>query len=49
MNIVADESVDAPIVAALRQAGHDVSYIAELSPGVSDDVVLDGANERHCC
>ena len=44
MNLVADESVDGPIVERLRQDGHAVFYIAELDPGIDDDAVLDEAN-----
>lgn len=40
MNIVADENLDKQIVARLRADGHDVSYIAELDPGIDDDTVL---------
>ena len=47
MNLVADESVDRQIVERLRQDGHDVFYIAEVEPGVSDDVVLSRANEKN--
>jgi hypothetical protein len=32
MRLVADESVDQPIVQALREAGYDVTYGAELAP-----------------
>jgi predicted nuclease of predicted toxin-antitoxin system len=46
MNVLADESVDQPIVNRLRQDGHDVVYVAELSPSVSDDDVLQEANFR---
>jgi predicted nuclease of predicted toxin-antitoxin system len=46
MNLLADESVDIQIVAKLRQDGHDVLYIAEIAPGISDDVVLSGASAR---
>lgn len=45
MRLVADEGVDQPIVAALRNAGFDVVYIAELAPGVSDQFVLQQADE----
>lgn len=47
MNLLADESVDRPVVDRLRQQGHDVVYVAELSPGMSDDQVLQYANERN--
>ncbi|HEX6622828.1 MAG TPA: DUF5615 family PIN-like protein [Pyrinomonadaceae bacterium] len=46
MNLLADESVDRQIVERLRQEGHDVLYIAEMEPGITDDVVLGRANER---
>lgn len=45
MNILADESVDGPIVYRLREAGHRVSYIAEMSPGMTDDNVLEAATK----
>ena len=41
MNIVADESVDGPIVARLRRDGHKVQYVAEMTPGIPDEQVLD--------
>jgi predicted nuclease of predicted toxin-antitoxin system len=47
MNLVADEGVDRQIVEQLRQDGHDVAYIAELAPSISDDEVLQQANDRH--
>ena len=46
MNLVADENVDAPIVAALRQEGHGVVYVRELDPGIEDSEVLALANQR---
>jgi predicted nuclease of predicted toxin-antitoxin system len=46
VNLVADEGVDRPIVEQLRQDGHEVLYIAELSPSLSDDDVLQQANAR---
>lgn len=46
MNFVADECVDAAVVSALRQAGHDVWYVAEQAPSVADDAVLVEANAR---
>jgi len=44
LDLVADENVDAPIVAALRAAGHRTVYVQELDPGIDDDQVLDLAN-----
>lgn len=46
MNFLADESVDRQIVDSLRQRGHDVLYVAEMEPGISDDAVLDLANRE---
>lgn len=46
MNFLADESVDRQIVARLRRDGHAVRYIAEMAPGMSDDRVLDLANQE---
>ncbi|WP_448383525.1 DUF5615 family PIN-like protein [Desulfosoma sp.] len=46
MNFVADESVDCPIVARLRREGYQISYVAELGPGMPDDAVLNLANQE---
>ena len=46
MNLVADESVDRQIVERLRQDGHDVTYVAEMEPGISDEIVLQTANAQ---
>jgi predicted nuclease of predicted toxin-antitoxin system len=40
MQFLADESCDGLVVRALRQAGHDVTYVAEFAPGIEDDEVL---------
>lgn len=40
MRLLADENIAAPLVLALRAAGHDVTYVAELAPGIADDAVL---------
>lgn len=45
MKILADENIEAEIVAALRQAGHSVSDIKETSPGIEDTGVLSIATE----
>ncbi len=34
MRILADESVDQPIVERLRLDGHSVPYVAEMEPGI---------------
>ena len=47
MNLLADESVDKPIVDRLRQDGHTVLYIAELDPSIDDDAVLYRANQNN--
>jgi predicted nuclease of predicted toxin-antitoxin system len=44
MNLLADESVDRQIVQGLRQDGHEVLYIAEMAPSISDEAVLERAN-----
>lgn len=43
---IADENVDAPIVARLRADGLDVVAVSELSPGIDDDRVLQLANDQ---
>lgn len=46
MKILADESVDAPVVKALRQAGHYVEFVLEISPGIPDTDVLQLAIQK---
>jgi predicted nuclease of predicted toxin-antitoxin system len=46
MKFVADENMDAPIVERLRQDGHEILYVVEMSPGIDDDTVLDLANRE---
>lgn len=47
MKLVADESVERQIVERLRREAHDVLYVAEMEPGVTDDVVLRRASESN--
>lgn len=47
MNLVADEGVDRAVVERLRREGHDVVYVAELSPSITDEEVLRRANARN--
>lgn len=46
MNLLADENARRQIVEKLRQDGHDVLYIAEVEPSISDEAVFDRANEK---
>lgn len=46
MNLFADESVDRAIVERLRADGHDIVSVTEQSPGLTDDEVLQQANDR---
>ena len=46
MTFIADESVDRDIVQRLRREGHQVWYVAEMDPGISDDDVLELANRE---
>ena len=46
MRLLVDECVERSIVEHLRDAGFAVDAVAELSPGASDSLVLDLANER---
>jgi len=45
MNVLADESVERQIVARLRQDGYSVLYVAEMEPGITDNLVLRRVNE----
>jgi len=47
VNLLADESVDGPVVQRLRNDGHQVVYVAELDPGVSDKDILQAANVQN--
>lgn len=46
MNLLADESVERQIVERLRRDGHEVLYVAEIEPSITDDIVLERANEK---
>jgi uncharacterized protein (DUF433 family) len=47
VEFVADESCAAPVIRALRIAGHDVIAVAEVSKGIPDEQVIERAlNER---
>lgn len=40
LKFLVDECCDTGLVGSLRDRGHDVSYVLEKQPGVSDDDVL---------
>ena len=46
MNFLADENIDRQIVERLRRDGHSVQFVAEMDPGVGDDIVLTLATAR---
>jgi predicted nuclease of predicted toxin-antitoxin system len=46
MNLLADESVQGPIVKRLRQDGHNVLYVSEMEAGIPDETVLQRGNEQ---
>jgi hypothetical protein len=41
MHLMADECINRRIVDRLRGEGHDVLYVAELTPSISDEMVLE--------
>ena len=47
MKILADESVDYPVVASLRKLNYDVYYIAEIKSGIKDEEVLEIAQKEN--
>jgi predicted nuclease of predicted toxin-antitoxin system len=46
MQFVADESVDAPVYKALRDAGYNIFAIVEHHPGITDEEVLQIAYDK---
>jgi len=46
MNFLVDESVDRQVVDRLRQDDHHVWYVAEMDPGIPDEMVIDLANRE---
>ena len=45
MRIVADENIDQPLVAWLREQGHEVFWVAEQAPGITDEAVIAEARQ----
>jgi len=46
MILIADENVQRTVVEGLRQQGHDVRHIQQMTPGVPDEAILDMANRE---
>ncbi|TVP60764.1 MAG: hypothetical protein EA351_00280 [Gemmatimonadales bacterium] len=46
MKFLCDEGVERQVVAALRSEAHEVFYVAEMVPGISDERVLKLAAEE---
>ena len=46
MEFIADESIDKQIVDCLRKNGYTLLYVAEMEPGITDEVILRLANQR---
>ena len=47
MKLLADENVESEIIAWLRSEGHDTQWIVKLSPGATDEQVLDLASAEN--
>jgi predicted nuclease of predicted toxin-antitoxin system len=47
VKFLADESVDYPVVKSLRDNNFTVDYITELTPGITDNQVLDIAEKNN--
>jgi predicted nuclease of predicted toxin-antitoxin system len=46
VKILADESVDFPVVKLLRCKNFTIDYITEIKPGISDDQVINLAKQK---
>jgi predicted nuclease of predicted toxin-antitoxin system len=46
MKFFVDESIDKQVVDRLQADGHEVWYVAEMDPGIPDDLVLIRANQK---
>jgi len=48
VRFLADENVEAPVIQALRDLGHEVLEVRRLKPGAGDDAVVSLAVARTC-
>ena len=46
MRLLADENIPLTSIIVLRNAGHDVEAISQLSPGITDEAVMRHAVEQ---
>ena len=46
MRFLCDEGVEAAIVERLRSDGHEIEYVAEEEPGLTDEDVLEDHHAR---
>jgi len=46
VKFLTDENVDKPIVEHLRKDGHDVLYVIEMEPSISDEGLIHRANQE---
>ncbi|MCP4358863.1 MAG: hypothetical protein GY796_12660 [Chloroflexi bacterium] len=46
MKFIADEGIDVPVVVSLRQENYQIWYVAEMSPGISDEAIYALANQE---
>jgi len=46
MHLRADENAPPPVVAVLREKGHEVSWIGAIEPGIDDRAVLQRARDE---
>lgn len=46
MHLLADENVPLPVVSALREEGHEVSWVGAVEPGIDDRDVLQRAHDE---
>lgn len=46
MKFLADENIDKPIVERLRNDGHTVLYVLEMKPSISDNEIIQLANQE---
>ena len=46
MKLLANENIPAALTRSLRAAGHDVNWVSEISPGITDTQVIELAIQQ---